>query len=103
MREPQLQGMHPAHSRHLMHDIREQRICKSKAVGCCGPCLVYGKAVNLYFVYKSWVSSLHYGFFTQGHHRYTHSSVHSLLLPYASILGRFFHTEYLHSISFASL
>ena len=64
MREPQLQGVHPAHCRHLMHDIREPRICKSKAVGCCGPCLVYGKAVSLYLSIKagfllSFMGSLH--------------------------------------------
>ena len=53
MREPQLQGVHPAHSCHLMHDIREQRIRKPKAVGCCGPCLVRGKAVSLYLSIKA--------------------------------------------------
>ena len=53
MREPQLQGVHPAHSCHLMYDIREQRICKSKAVGCCGPCLVCGKAASLYLSIKA--------------------------------------------------
>ena len=121
MREPQFQGVHPAqschlmhdirelqvvhpaHSHHLMHDIREQRICKSKAVGRCGPCLVLGKAVSLYLSIKAGgllfiMHSSHQDI--TGH---THSSADPLLLLYASTLERFLHAEYLRRVSFARL
>ena len=98
MRDPQLQGMHPAHSCHLMHDIREQRICKSKAVGYCRPCLVYGKAVILYLSIKAGflLSTMHSSHqdITRRHSqsrklptRHLHTSAHTICKDIFSILS----------------